>query len=158
MGKEFVSAFATALGETYSTMLGCEVSPTSDVHIPEQPNFKDVSGVIDMTGRAEGLMVISLAKEVALKSASAMLMAEYDKINADVIDAIGEIANMVAGSAKAKLSQYCMNIGLPSVITGNGHEVNFPSEVVPHCLNFDSPWGPLTLTVGLVVVDEPVAV
>lgn len=158
MRKEFVAAFVRSLGETFSTMLGCEIQPSSENLATEHPIFKDLSGLIDLTGRAEGVMVISLSKEVALQAASAMLMMECDKINADVIDAVGEIANMVAGSAKAKMSQYGMSIGLPSVITGKGHEVNFPSAVAPHCLNFDCPWGPLTLTVGLVVVEEPLAV
>ena len=77
-----------------------------------------------------------------------MLMMEATEIDDDVLDAVGELTNMVAGAAKAELEEYSMQVSLPNVITGAGHEVHFPSEVSPISIAFDTDWGPISLEVG----------
>jgi len=113
--------------------------------------------VIGLSGKAIGTVVLSLSKEVAVQAASTMLMAEYTELNDDVIDAVGELTNMVAGAAKAELEQYDLSISLPNVITGKGHEIRFPSNVSPICVLFESQWGDLSLEVGLAEAKVPAA-
>lgn len=158
MRVEYINPFVKSLVTTFSTMLSCTATRgalrlKTDVH----PQF-DISGVIGLSGKAAGTVVVSLSKEVALKATSAMLMTETTEINSDVIDAVGEITNMVAGAAKAELSEYELSISLPSVITGRGHEVRFPSNVTPICVPFETEWGPLNLEVGLTEVAVPAGV
>ncbi len=69
-------------------------------------------------------------------------------------DAIGELTNMIAGSAKAKLEEYELSVGLPNVVTGSGHCINFPTESPPVCIPFECEWGTVVVEVGL-VVDPP---
>ena len=90
-----------------------------------------------------------------MKAASVMLLTEATELNDDVLDAVGELTNMVAGRAKAELEEYELSVSLPNVITGMGHEVHFPSNVTPLSIAFDTDWGPLTLEVGLAPVVEP---
>jgi chemotaxis protein CheX len=66
-----------------------------------------------------------------------------------VVDAVGELTNMVAGAAKAQLTEYKLSISLPGVIKGAGHEVCFPSDVTPICVPFTCEWGELKIEVGL---------
>ena len=153
MNHEILAPFVGSLGDTFSTMLNCEIRPHSGNSIFATPHYHDVSGIIGFTGRGEGIVVVSLSRLAALQAASALLLVETTEINADVIDAIGEIANMVAGAAKAKLESYRLRIGLPSVITGPSHEISMPSNVQPMCIGFDSDWGPLSLTVGMMLVE-----
>src|SRR5690606_30092256 len=110
------------------------------------------------TGKAVGVVAINLSEPLAIKAASAMLMTDLRDVNTDVIDAIGELANMVAGAAKAELEEYELSVSLPSVVTGESHEIRFPSNVTPICVPFDTDWGPLRLEVGLASVAEPAAV
>ena len=105
---------------------------------------------------AVGTVVLCLSKEVAVKAASAMLMMEAAELNSDVIDAVGELTNMVAGAAKAELEELSLSISLPNVILGKGHEVHFPSNVTPICVPFSCEWGELAIEVGLVPIPEPV--
>jgi chemotaxis protein CheX len=156
MQRALFQAFEDAIEQTFQTMLGCKLQSLEMHSVDSGPVFHDVTGIIGLSGRAEGSCVLSLTREVALKIASTMLMMEANEIDADVIDAVGEITNMIAGVAKAKLEQYEMRIGLPNVVCGSGHSVNFPSSVVPICLPMGSEWGLLSLTVGLVVVEEPI--
>ena len=46
--------------------------------------------------------MVSFSKEVARKAASTMLMTEATTIDEGVVDAVGEVANMVAGAAKSE--------------------------------------------------------
>jgi chemotaxis protein CheX len=66
-----------------------------------------------------------------------------------VIDVVGEITNMVAGAAKAQLAELSMSIGLPTVITGKSHIINFPRGVTIVSIPFESSWGALCVDVGL---------
>jgi chemotaxis protein CheX len=85
-------------------------------------------------------------------------MSENTEINEDVIDAVGELTNMVAGAAKAKLEEYELSVSLPTVITGQDHDVRFPSDVTPICVPFATKWGAVTLEVGFSPVREPMHV
>jgi chemotaxis protein CheX len=87
-----------------------------------------------------------------------MLMTEATEINDDVLDAVGELTNMVAGAAKAELEEYELMVSLPNVITGRDHDVHFPSNVTPICVSFETDWGELTLEVGLATVPQPAGV
>lgn len=152
MKAEHINPFLTALSNAFDTMLGCKVSRGA-IHLKEDhAPMHEVSGIIGLSGKTVGTVVLSLSEGVALKAASAMLMCEADAIDGDVIDAVGELANMVAGAAKAELEEYELSVSLPNVITGTGHEVRFPSNVRPICVPFSTEWGELTLEVGLAPV------
>jgi chemotaxis protein CheX len=156
MRVEFINPFITSLCNAFRTMLDCDVErepiTLKDSHVPKYP----VSGVVGLSGNAVGTVVLSLSESVALKAASVMLMAEATSLDADVIDAVGELANMVAGAAKAELEEYHLMVSLPNVITGANHEVRFPSNVRPICVPFKTEWGPLALEVGFTPVPQPV--
>lgn len=149
MKVEYINPFVSALSTAFSTVLGCEVQ-RGEITLNHGCILQhDISGVIGLSGMAVGTVVLSLSAPVALGAASTMLMTEINEMNADVVDAVGELANMVAGAAKAKLEQYQMSISLPTVVTGAGHEIRFPSNVTPITIPFETQWGPLTLDVGL---------
>lgn len=155
MQVEYINPFITSLSNTFATMLGCEVRrgqiSLKDNHMP---NF-EISGTIGLSGKAIGTIVLSLSKGVALKAASAMLLKEMTEVDDEVIDAVGELVNVVAGGAKTELEEYQLLSSLPNVITGRNHDIRFPSEVPPICVPFETKWGPLSLEVGFVPVPEP---
>ncbi|GAB4129018.1 chemotaxis protein CheX [Thermopirellula anaerolimosa] len=152
MRAEFINPFITSLNNTFQMMLNCRVR-RGDLSLKQDGRSShEISGVIGLTGKAVGTVVLSLSREVALKAASILLLAETTEIDGDVLDAVGELTNMVAGGAKAQLETYELAVSLPNVVTGKGHEVHFPSNVTPICINFQTDWGPLTLEVGLTPV------
>jgi len=155
MKAEYINPFVNATVEAFDKMLGCEVRRGAlTLKNGRHTNF-EISGVIGLSGNAIGTVVLSFSKDVALKAAGVLLMAEMTEISGDVVDAVGELTNMVAGAAKSKLEELELSISLPNVITGAGHEIRFPSEVTPICIPFESPWGPLTVEVGLSQVAAP---
>ena len=154
MQVEYINPFITSLVNTFSTMLSCEVKRGQLQLKKDGPPLHEVSGIIGLSGRAVGTVVVSFSKEVAIKAASVMLMMEATELDDDVIDAVGEITNIVAGAAKSELEEYELSISLPNVITGRNHAIRFPSDVTPILVPFECEWGTMTLEVGLAPVPE----
>jgi chemotaxis protein CheX len=156
MKIQYINPFITSLATTFQTMLGCEVRRGVLEFKATAAPLHDYSGVIGLSGKAVGTVVVSLSANVALQATSAMLLTPAEEVlERDIIDAVGELANMVAGAAKAKLEEFEMSVSLPSVITGKAHTVRFPSNVTPVCVPFETGWGPLTLEVGMAIANVP---
>ena len=153
MKAEYINPFLSSTIGVFQTMLQCPLTRGQPfLKGTAQPQY-EVSGVIGLSGTAKGTVVLSLCREAALMATEAMLGTRPDSINADVRDAVGELANMIAGSAKAKLDQFALSVSLPSVITGKGHCIEFPRSVTPICIPFDCAWGEVAVEVGL--MEEP---
>ena len=149
MKVEYINPFLESTISTFKTMLGCVLTRGIPyVKNGSQPEH-EVSGVIGLTGKAQGTVVVGLGREAALRATEAMLQERPPEINGDVVDAIGELANIIAGSAKSQLEHLDLSVSLPSVITGKGHCIQFPTKVTPICIPFDSDWGLITVEVGL---------
>ena len=158
MRVEYINPFVAAVKNVYATMLSCEARRGKPVLKDNNRADHCISGVIGLSGKAVGAAVLSMSEQSALAAASHMLMCEITEISDDVVDAVGELVNMMAGAAKAELAEYELMISLPNVITGNAHEIHFPSDVRPVSIPFDTDWGPITLTVGLTEVPQPAGV
>jgi chemotaxis protein CheX len=149
MKVEYINPFLAATVNVFNTMLNCPLTRGQPfLKGGAQPQY-DVSGVIGLSGSAKGTVVLSLCREAALQAAAAMLGERSETIDADVRDAVGELTNMIAGSAKAKLEEFSLNVSLPTVITGKGHCIDFPRQVTPICIPFECAWGPVAVEVGL---------
>ena len=149
MKVEYINPFLASTISVFDTMLNCKL----ERGIPylkngTQPQH-EVSGVIGLSGKAQGTVVLGLSREAALGAAEALLQERPAEINGDVTDAVGELVNIIAGNAKAKLEHLDMSVSLPTVITGKNHCVEFPSKVTPICIPFTSAWGEVTVEVGL---------
>ncbi len=116
----------------------------------------EVSAIIGLSGEIAGSAVISLPKKLALKVASVMLMEELDEINDDVKDAIGELANIVVGTARNKLkdSGHDVTISTPTIIVGLGHEISHPHGVPFLVIPFATKEGELFINIGIKKEDK----
>jgi chemotaxis protein CheX len=149
MKAEYINPFLVSTVAAFDTMLKWPLTRgTPYIKTSSQPSH-EVSGIIGLSGKAQGTVVVGLGRETALKVAEIMLQERPPEINGDVVDAVGEMANIIAGRAKSQLEELEMNVSLPSVITGKSHCIQFPTKVTPICIPFDSEWGPITVEVGL---------
>ncbi len=156
MKAEYINPFISALSNTFATMLDTQVRRGKVSLKADECPMHEITGVIGLSSdKAVGAVVLSVSENVALQAASAMLLTEVNEVTDEVVDAIGELTNVVAGAGKAELEEYHLSSSLPNVITGRDHAIRFPSETAPICVHFESDWGPLTLEVGLTLVPEP---
>lgn len=87
----------------------------------------EVTGIIGLAGpNVMGNMMVSFNEKGLLHIVSKMLMEEYKEINQEVIDAVGEITNIITGGAKKEFSEMgiAIEMALPMVVSGRGVEIN----------------------------------
>ncbi len=133
MDVRLINPFIGAIGNVYETMLQTEVSfgkPT--LKTGETPSV-DVSCIIGFSGGATGCVVLCFSRDVARQVASKFACAQIDETHPDFADALGELANMVAGNAKKDIPDAEISISLPSVVIGANHAIS-PSRTTPHVL------------------------
>jgi chemotaxis protein CheX len=84
-------------------------------------NLNEMVGVMSLNGKKSGMLFISASESTLRTLCSYMIGAEENEITDDDIkDALCELVNIVAGSAKVRLSNtdYMFNLTAPFVIKG----------------------------------------
>ncbi len=149
MNADYINPFIESAVSVFEMMLGCQVKRTgAKVCESFAPQF-DITGIIGLSGRATGDVVISFERELALLATEALIGEKPTDLSADVIDTIGELTNMIAGNAKASMEELELKLALPTVIVGKNHTIRFPSKVRPIALAFESDMGYFNIEVGL---------
>src|SRR5689334_21447076 len=120
--KLIADAMLAASSNVFSTMLGHELPPgqvTIDQGVPE-PNAGVVS-FIGIAGSWAGTGSILCSPALACRICSAMLMVEAASVDADVLDSVAELTNMIIGSVKTDLESHLGPLGLsiPTVVYGH---------------------------------------
>jgi chemotaxis protein CheX len=125
--QEIIQAIHGATAEVFSTMLGLEIEP-ADVHTHQGcPSVNDgVMSFVGIAGPWVGSGVISCSALFACRVCELFLMTEAPAVNEEVLDAVGELANMVIGNFKTAAEAVVGPLGLsvPTVIYGR----NFTSR------------------------------
>ena len=111
----------------------------------EEPSVKsgpfdsgDVTGIIELVSEQKsGSIAISFSKPVVREIAKRMLGLEEDVSDSELNDLVGEITNMMAGSAKAMLYDqgFEFDMAIPKVVEDSlneiSHKVQGPIIVLP---------------------------
>ncbi|MDR1925018.1 MAG: chemotaxis protein CheX [Planctomycetaceae bacterium] len=100
--------------------------------IPIQFPTTLVTGMIGLSGKCTGFISLAMSERVAINAVSGLSMESYKTINAQVIDGVGEITNIIAGGIKTKLynTQWMINnITIPSVILGNNYQISYSKGI-----------------------------
>ncbi len=128
MDVRYINPFLIAVQGLFDTMIDLPFSLGQPVIKKVSIPSHEVSSIIGLSGEASGCVVISLSKDIAFQLASALLDEDITEFNEDCTDAIGEIANMIAGNAKSEFPNDNITISVPSVILGQ-HKVVYPSGI-----------------------------
>lgn len=131
MDVKYINPFVNAIRNVFETMVATNVKIGKPALQSNSDHTPDVSSVIGFSGDAVGSVVLSFPMDVACKLASKFAGVDLDENHTDFADAVGELANMVAGNAKANVQNMNMSISLPSVIVGRDHIVS-QSQHTPH--------------------------
>ena len=137
MDVRFINAFLDGTISVLKTMAFVEPKPGKPYLKKDSLASGDVSGIIGLTGSATGSMALSFSEGSILKIVSNMLGEEIKEINGDITDAVGEITNMVSGSARKELETLGLNIlaAIPTVVSGKSHSIKHvlggPSIIIP---------------------------
>ncbi|MCL2669568.1 MAG: chemotaxis protein CheX [Syntrophaceae bacterium] len=157
MDVQFLNPFLDGTKQVLETM--AMVSPVAGKpYLKKDRTAKgDVSGIIGMTGSAQGSLALSFSQSCILKIVSNMLGETHQEINDEVRDAVGELTNMISGTARKNLEAKGFNIlaAIPTVVSGKDHCIihvlGGPSIIIP----FETEGGPFFVDVCLSVAPRP---
>jgi chemotaxis protein CheX len=134
LNPKLIVPFVNSVRNVFITMVGVATTV-------ERPTYKtgpavsyDVSAIIGFSGQVIGSVVVSFQMDAALKLVKAFAGVDLTADSPDFADAIGELANMIAGSAKKDLGATA-SITCPSVVLGANHVIarlrGVPCVVIP---------------------------
>jgi chemotaxis protein CheX len=154
MRSELINPFLKATVSTFQTMVNA-VPSAQTPYVKAEPSLShDVSGIIGLSGGAKGAVIISFPTKTALATVSAFIGLNVSSIDADVTDAVGELANIIAGAAKADLQGLNVTISLPSVVVGTNHKVTTPKDIPSIVIPFNCVHGDFVVEVCISVNDQ----
>lgn len=137
-----------ATKEIFETMIMLDITPGNPLEESVKSFTCSVSGVIGLAGTCQGMLAIHTPDVVAKAITSSFLGMDVDEVNEDVTDAIGELANMLAGSIKMALDEAGkdVTVSIPSCIHGEEYSMD--------CVA-DADWVvvPFTITSGQFLVE-----
>jgi len=119
--EDWAPLMEVAAREVFELMLGCKLT------LPQGPSPEnlDVTSMVGLAGKLCGVLSVRCDGKAAALMASKMLGIDVDKVGPEITDALGEVANMVAGNFKNKISgmgDSCM-LSPPTVITGSDYDM-----------------------------------
>ncbi len=145
---ERVEPFIKATLETFKTMVHLK-NVRGEIRLRKTGAVSsDVSGIIGLSGAAEGTVTLALPKRTA-QAVAASFLGETEVSDALVADSIGEIVNIITGFAKQNLPEVDIHISLPTVIVGPGHRSSSHADSRKVATYFDCPLGEFRLEVYL---------
>jgi chemotaxis protein CheX len=111
----------------------------------------EFTALVGLAGSLCGVLSIRCCNQAARTMAGKMLGMPPEDVDSDSLDALGEIANMIAGNFKGKLSgvgNHCM-LSVPTIIVGNDYETRSMSggKSIETVFTFEN--NPLWLTLEL---------
>ncbi|QDU79501.1 hypothetical protein Pla110_12110 [Polystyrenella longa] len=150
MTSQIVNPIISATIDTFGMMLDSTITRTGLGLKKPDTSFYDITAIIGLSGKSAGSFCLSFPATTAYETVHRMLDMEVSDITPLVCDTVGEFANVIAGSAKDKLTSMELEMGLPNIIHGPSHNVEFPSNAQPMLATFDSEVGPFMLAFGFV--------
>jgi len=125
--------------DVFINMVGVDDLMHLPIQVDVTTHFKKcLTAMVGLAGTYNGLVSVHVPWPLAISFTSLMLGMEVTEIDDDVNDAMGEIANMVAGSFKQHLSKGGSDIQLstPSVVNGSDYLVSSGSNLENITLKF----------------------
>jgi len=124
--QDIVAAIVSSTQDVFSTMLGVEITP-GDILTAKADVEAPASGLVSLIGLAgswSGTGSLACTGVFACTMAGQLLACTFESVNEEVLDAVGEITNMIIGNVKTVLEEKVGEMGLstPTVIFGRNFQ------------------------------------
>jgi len=143
MDVKFINPFLDGTKEVLKTMTFTDAETGKAYLKKDDIAHGEVSGIIGITGDIVGSLAVSFESNCICGIVNSMLGEQYSEPTRDVLDAVGELTNMISGVARTKMEKDGLSVfaAIPSVIIGKDHTITHilkaPSIVIP----FSTPHG-----------------
>ena len=128
--------FAEVVENVFTGMLGFELVRTHSDTVPEQGVARYI-GTVHIDGPWRGSVVVDCPEAFGRVVAAAMFGSEpADVVEEELVDVIGELANMTGGNVKALL-EGDSTLSLPTVVRGSDFRVVVPGTHLARSLAYE---------------------
>ena len=103
MDAQLINPFIKATLNVLETMAFIKASPERPFLKQDNVAKGDVSSIIGLSGESKGTISITFTEPCILSIVSNMFGETMPQLNEEVMDAVGEIANMISGQARQVL-------------------------------------------------------
>jgi chemotaxis protein CheX len=120
--KRLLHAFVDGVIKTLATIAQTDAKVGKPYIEPEFTESGEIAGMVGMVAPPmKGTLLISFTKPSILQIMQNMLGEKHADLSDEVSDAVGELTNMIYGSAKTALNQlgYNFEMAIPTVIRGD---------------------------------------
>jgi chemotaxis protein CheX len=140
--------------ETLATLCNGETTYTGSRN--EQAPCDGVCGIISFVGDPCWSLMLGLPRQTATDLTTAFIGCELEYDGADMADAIGEVANIIAGDVVARLESQgiAVAMSLPAVARGHDVELMLSRDTPSVRLDFSSAVGDLWARVAMARSEE----
>ncbi len=129
MDPQFANPLIHATQKAFESLVQLEIAFDEPIVVASMPEEFDVSGIIGLSGGIIGLFAISFPTETAEKIVSTFAGSTIGiSDREDFVDAVGELANIIMRSGISKFGCGDITISSPSVVLGNHHCIQTPSD------------------------------
>ena len=156
MRIEYINPFIDSVHNLFKTMLSAKVEQGDIGVVKGVKTPHEITALIGLSGLAKGTVALSFTAETAIGMVGRMLGIEASALDETVTDGVGEIVNIVAGSAKSKFKTKDgtpIDLSLPNVVKGKDYTIEYPSQAVWLEVPFSSEFGKFSLRVTFELAD-----
>ncbi len=137
MDVRFINPFLDGTAEVLTKMARLKPVAGKPFAKTNDSAYGDVSGIIGMTGDAIGSLALTFSEDCIIGIVSNMLGESYTEISREVMDAVGELTNMISGASRKTMEKDNLKVfaAIPTVVFGKNHTIRHvvqgPSIVIP---------------------------
>lgn len=149
MKAEYINPFVRATIEVIHIMAFVKAKALKPYLKKDEFATGDVSTIVGMTGESTGTFSISFEAATIIKIASNMFGEEIQKLDRDVTEVAGELANMISGQARREVEILGLRLdgAIPSVFSGKNHTIYHMTDGPKIAIPFTMPEGLFTMEV-----------
>ena len=155
MDVKYINPFLAGTLEVLNKMARIDAVPGKPHVKTDDAASGDVSGIIGITGDALGSLALSFSEACICKIVANMLNEQFDGVTQEIIDATGELTNMISGASRTQMEKMGLSVyaAIPTVVHGRQHTISHilksPSIVIP----FSTAAGPFFVDVCIKTKD-----
>jgi len=137
-----------SIREVFSMMIGEAIDAI------DEPSLGPVSTeamtvLLGLTGEIQGSISVSLGEAAAIQWTKALIDHETTEVDQTVVDAVGELGNMVVGGAKRRMARNGLSMSLPTVFRAGHGSLVFPTHTTPVHIHYRFGHFVLTLVIAM---------
>ncbi len=149
MDVTLINPFINATINVLETMAFMEVNAGKPFLKTDLVAIGDITGLMGLTGVANGTVAVTFESKCILAIVSNMFGEKMDEINSEIIDAVGELTNMISGQARRELEEVgrSFKAAIPSVVAGPKHSITHYTDGPRIAIPFSTSSGDFTIEV-----------